>query len=198
MSLLHRDRLKALILYIDGFALLTGKVVSWLTIVMMILTCIIVVLRYGFSMGSIALQETLAYLHASVFLLAIAYTLQRDGHVRVDIFYRQFSARQKAWVNALGSVIFLLPICLFTILYSWDYVLNAWAVKEGSSSTGGLPAVFLLKTLIPLAATLLALQGGGEILRSLLVLTRHEEPAAAQPRSGIESAVESGSATDAR
>ncbi|NHO68218.1 TRAP transporter small permease subunit [Aestuariicella hydrocarbonica] len=197
MSPHHRDRLETVTAYIDRFALLTGKVVSWLTIVMMILTCIIVVLRYGFSIGSIAMQETLAYLHASVFLLAIAFTLQRDGHVRVDIFYRQFNARQKAWVNALGSLIFLLPICLFTLIYSWDFVINAWAVKEGSASTGGLPAVFLLKTLIPLAATLLALQGAGEVLRSVIVLTAPEDAMTPHPLSGSEPAIENGSATDA-
>ncbi|WP_439135101.1 TRAP transporter small permease subunit [Pseudomaricurvus sp.] len=166
-----RAHVKTAVATIDRFALATGKLIAWLVLAMMVLTCWIVVLRYGFSMGSIALQESLTYLHATVFLLGIAYTLKQDGHVRVDIFYRRLGSHQQAWINALGSLMFLLPVCLFILFISWDFVLNAWAVKESSASSGGIPAVFLLKSLIPLAAFLIALQGVGEVLRSLLLLT---------------------------
>jgi TRAP-type mannitol/chloroaromatic compound transport system permease small subunit len=160
--------------YIDAFSEMSGRLVAWLTILMMIITCTIVVLRYGFSIGSIAMQESIGYLHATVFLLAMAFTLRRDGHVRVDIFYREFNHRQKAWVNALGSLVFLLPICGFMLITSWDFVANAWAVKEGSPNANGLPLVYLLKSLIPLAAILLALQGIAEVIRSVLTLTGPE------------------------
>lgn len=172
---LHQT-LDACLAYLDGFSELTGRLVAWLTLVMMTLTCVIVVLRYGFSIGSIALQESIGYLHAMVFLLAMAFTLRRDGHVRVDIFYRQFNARRKAWVNALGSLLFLLPVCGFILVTSWDFVANSWAVKEGSPNADGLPIVYLLKSLIPAAAVLLALQGLAEVLRSLLTLTSEEDP----------------------
>lgn len=166
-----RAYLKATVSTIDRFALLTGKLIAWLVLAMMLLTCLIVVLRYGFSLGSIALQESLTYLHATVFLLGIAYTLKQDGHVRVDIFYRRLGIDQQAWVNTLGSLLFLLPVCLFILFMSWGFVVNSWAVKEGSPSSGGIPAVFLLKSLIPLAMVLIAVQGLGEVLRSLIILT---------------------------
>lgn len=174
MSSQIRGLLDTCLTYIDGFSELTGRLVAWLTLVMMIITCVIVVMRYGFSMGSIALQESIGYLHAMVFLLAMAFTLRRDGHVRVDIFYREFNQHQKAWVNALGSLLFLLPICAFILFSSWDFVANAWQVKEGSPNANGLPLVYLLKSLIPFAAILLALQGIAEVIRSLLTLTEQE------------------------
>ncbi len=159
---------------IDSFARLTGRIVAWLTLLMMLLTCLIVILRYGFSVGYIAMQESISYLHAVVFLLGAAFTLERDGHVRVDIFYRNYTERQKAWVNGIGSLVFLLPICGFVLFSSWDYTVNAWRIAEGSPNADGIPAVFLLKTLIPLFAVLLALQGVAEVLRSLLTLTERD------------------------
>ncbi len=167
----HQPSMLATVLTgIDCFAEWTGKTVSLLILVMMVLTCTIVVLRYGFSLGSIVLQESVGYLHAVLFLSAMAFTLKQDGHVRVDIFYRRLNRNQKAWVNAVGSLIFLLPVCSFIVYSSWDFVINSWRVKESSPNAGGIPMVYLLKTLIPVAAILLALQGGGEVLRSLLQL----------------------------
>jgi len=174
MSSQIRGFLDRCLSYIDAFSELTGRLVAWLTILMMVITCCIVVLRYGFSIGSIAMQESIGYLHAMVFLLAMAFTLRRDGHVRVDIFYREFNRHQKAWVNTLGSVVFLLPICGFILITSWDFVINAWAVREGSPNANGLPLVYLLKSLIPLAAVLLALQGIAEVFRGVLTLTEPE------------------------
>ncbi len=155
---------------IDQLSELTGRMLAWLSLLMMVVLCMVVVLRYGFEVGSIALQEAVTYLHASIFMLGAAYTLKHDGHVRVDIFYRNFSPRGKAWINSLGGIIFLLPLCAYIFFISWDFVLQSWAIREVSTEPGGIPAVFLLKTLIPIMAINLGLQALAEILRSAMVL----------------------------
>ncbi|MEE8058957.1 MAG: TRAP transporter small permease subunit [Pseudomonadales bacterium] len=160
---------------IDTLTDLTGRFLAWLTLLMMILLSLVVILRYGFEIGSIALQESVTYLHGAVFMLGAAYTLKRDGHVRVDIFYRHFSPRTKAWINSLGGIIFLLPLCVYIVVVSWDFVDQSWQIREVSSEPGGIPAVFLLKTLIPLLAINLGLQGLAEILRSTLILLEENE-----------------------
>jgi TRAP-type mannitol/chloroaromatic compound transport system permease small subunit len=165
--------------HIDAFSRLTGKMVAWLTLIMMIVSCVVVVLRYGFGIGSIALQESVGYMHAMVFMLGAAFTLQRQGHVRVDIFYRDFSERRKAWVNALGSLVFLLPISGFLLGVSWEFVANAWEIRESSPQADGIPGVYLLKSLLPLMAITLGLQGLSDIARavSILISTEQEESA---------------------
>lgn len=134
---------------------------------MVVLQCLVVVLRYGFSFGSIALQEAVAYLHASCFMLGAAYTLQCDQHVRVDIFYRRFSSRRRAAVNLAGCLLFLLPFAGLILLTSLDYVQQAWHIRERSVDAGGLPLVYALKTLIPLLGLTLLLQGLAEIARCI-------------------------------
>jgi TRAP-type mannitol/chloroaromatic compound transport system permease small subunit len=135
-----------------------GRAVSWLTLAMVILTFAVVVLRYGLNQGWIWLQESVTYLHAMVFMIAAAWAFQVDEHVRVDIFYRDRSARYKAWVNLLGTLIFLLPFSVFLLLIGWDYVLASWAAMEGSREAGGLPLVYLLKSLILVLPALLLVQ----------------------------------------
>lgn len=137
---------------------------------MALLTAIVVVLRYALNGGSIALQESTTYLHAAIFMLGAAWTLRRQGHVRVDIIYRQLCARNQAWVDSIGTIVFLLPMCVFIGWISWDYVLASWSVRESSPDPGGLPAVFLLKSLILLLAGSLLLQACAELLRSLHTL----------------------------
>lgn len=144
-----------------------GKSAAWLCLGIVSLTFIIVMLRYGFSMGWIWLQESVIYLHAAVFLLAAAWTLQEDGHVRVDIFYRRGSPTRKAWINLLGCVLFLAPFCTFLILVSWDYVAASWRLLEGSREAGGVPLVYVLKSLILLFPALLLLQCGCSMRRAL-------------------------------
>lgn len=141
-----------------------------MTAIMVLVTCIIVVLRYVLSTGSIALQESLAYLHAIVFMLGMGYTLKQDGHVRVDIFYRNFSPRSQACINLLGSLLFLLPVCLAIFILSLDYVGNSWAIRERSSENSGLPWVYLLKSLLLIMPALLLLQGVANFARALLVV----------------------------
>jgi len=164
------SRVQGLADFVDAFSNLTGRLIAWLTLAMMTITCIVVLLRYGFGIGSIALQESVTYMHAIVFMLGAAYTFERDGHVRVDIFYRRFNQYQQAWVNALGSLLFLLPLSLFLLFISMDFVTSSWEIKEVSGEPGGIPAVYLLKTLLPVMACTLALQGLADFLRSLLVL----------------------------
>ncbi len=135
-----------------------GRGISWLSLLMVVLIFAIVLMRYVFNAGSIALQESATYLHVAVFMLAAAWVLAEDGHVRVDIFYRDASPRYKAWVNLLGSLLLLLPFTIFIFVVSWDYVASSIALHEGSREAGGLPLVWLLKGIIPVFAVLLSVQ----------------------------------------
>jgi TRAP-type mannitol/chloroaromatic compound transport system permease small subunit len=155
--------------FIDRCTLWLGRAVAWLTLVLVLVTTTVVVLRYAFDTGSIKLQESITYLYAAVFLLGAAYTLRQDGHVRVDIFYRRFSERGRAAVNLAGSVLALLPFGVFILWTSWDYAAASWGMRE-TSTDGGIPAVFLLKTLIPLLGVTLLFQGLSEALKNLCVL----------------------------
>ncbi|MFO7552282.1 MAG: TRAP transporter small permease subunit [Haliea sp.] len=155
---------------IDRFTEASGRLLAWLLLAMALLTTAVVVLRYGFNTGSIMAQEAIIYLHGCVFMLGAAYTLKHDGHVRVDIFYRRFSPRGQAWINALGGIVFLMPLCGFILVSSWDYVEASWVIRETSAEAGGIPAVFLLKTLLPLLALNLFLQALAETLRNAAIL----------------------------
>jgi len=155
---------------IDYINDVTGRSIAWLTLAMVLITFLIVVLRYAFSLGWIAMQESVVYLHAVVFMLGAGYTLKQNKHVRVDIFYEKMNTRAKAWVDLSGALLLLIPFCLFIIYISWNYVSLSWSLLEGSRDAGGLPAVFLLKTTIPIMAGLLMLQGVAQALRSVLVL----------------------------
>jgi TRAP-type mannitol/chloroaromatic compound transport system permease small subunit len=155
---------------IDTFTEMTGRCLAWLSLVMLLAICTVVALRYGFEIGSVGLQESVTYFHASIFMLGGAYALKKGAHVRVDIFYRNFSARGQAWVNSLGGIVFLLPLCGYILLISADFVAQSWQVWEVSTEPGGIPAVFLLKTLIPAMAINLALQAIAEILRNTMTL----------------------------
>lgn len=159
---------------IDRFTEFSGRMLAWLCFLMALVTGLVVALRYGFGIGSIALQESVTYMHASVFMLGAAFALKHGSHVHVDIFYRHFSIRQKAWVNSVGGIIFLLPLCVFVAGISWNFISNAWSVHEVSVEAGGIQAVFLLKTLIPVMALNLFAQGLAEILRNALILIEAE------------------------
>ncbi len=147
-----------------------GKLVSWLSLFMVLVTFAVVVLRYAFDLGWVAMQESVTYMHAVLFMAGAAFTLRHQGHVRVDIFYRDFSERARAWVDLLGGLLLLLPVCLFVLLESWDYVVRSWSMHEGSREAGGIDGVYLLKGMIPVMSLLLLLQGIASILRSRLLL----------------------------
>ncbi|GGW92138.1 hypothetical protein GCM10007391_28030 [Alteromonas halophila] len=142
------------------------------TLAMVLITFAVVVLRYGFNVGWIALQESVMYLHSAVFMLAAAYTLRSDGHVRVDVFYRRLSPVSQAKVNLLGTLVLMLPTCSVIFLYSLPYVTASWRLMESSIEAGGLPLVFVLKTLLPVTAAMLMLQGLADIVRYTLMIKR--------------------------
>lgn len=160
--------------YIEALIDWIGRTVSWLTLAMVLVTFIVVCLRYAFDTGWIALQETISYMHALVFLLGAAYTLKHDEHVRVDIIYSQLGPRGRAWIDLLGSLLIILPVMGFIIWISWAYVIDSWDIFESSREAGGLPGVFLLKTSILLMAILLILQAIAMCLRSLTQLLMRE------------------------
>lgn len=152
---------------IDALNEWIGRGVAWCTLAMVLITFAVVVLRHVFHAGSIAMQESVTYLHAIMFMLGIAYTLKHDAHVRVDVFYRGWSERRRALANMIGTLLFLLPVAALIFLVSLGYVGDAWAVRETSREPGGLPWVYLLKTVIPVTAVLIALQGVAMLLRSV-------------------------------
>ncbi|MEE8118904.1 MAG: TRAP transporter small permease subunit [Gammaproteobacteria bacterium] len=156
---------------IDTISENIGRVVAWLTLGMVGVMFIVVVLRYVFDTGSIAVQESVTYLHALVFMFGASYTLRHDEHVRVDVFYQSWSVTIRAKINLAGSLLFLLPLTAVLFWLSMDYVIDAWRVKEGSRQTGGLPFIYLLKSVIPLTAALLFMQGLAETLRSVAQLS---------------------------
>ncbi len=166
----------ALLVWIDTITERLGKTLAWLILVMMLIQFLIVVLRYLFNFNSIPMQESVMYMHAVLFLLAASYTLKHDGHVRVDIFYRGFSPRAQAWVDLLGTLFLLMPFMVFIILVSLGYVGKSWAILEGSPDNGGIPGVFLLKTLIPAFAVLMITQGIAEIIRKALIISGRLPP----------------------
>jgi len=147
-----------------------GRMVSWLVFGMVVATMIVVVLRYGFDLGAVPLQESVTYMHALVFMVGIAYALKHDAHVRVDLVYSRLSARGKLKIDVVGHLFALFPVGLYILIGSFDYVAASWHVRESSAEVGGIPAVFLLKTLIPVMAALLMIQGAAELVRALLRL----------------------------
>jgi len=136
-----------------------GQAAAWLGLFMVLVQFALVLMRYVFGAGSLFMQESLIYAHAMLFMMAAAWTLADDRHVRVDIFYAKATPRGKAAVDLFGVVFFLLPMCLLLWWVGYPYVARSWAVLEGSRETSGIPAIFLLKTIILLFVITLALQG---------------------------------------
>lgn len=149
-----------------------GRFVAWFVLAMVSITFLVVVLRYGFNFGRIALQESITYLHAFVFMIAGAYTLKHSEHVRVDIFYQDMSLKNKSKVDLFGSVFLLLPFTIFIVWISFDYVINSWLLLEKSREAGGLPFVFILKTLIPVMSILLFLQALSQCGKAWLTIRK--------------------------
>jgi len=148
-----------------------GRGIAWLTLVMVLVTFLVVVLRYVFSLGWVWMQESYVWLHGIVFMIGSGYTLLHNGHVRVDIFYRPASKRRKAWIDLFGVLVLLLPLVAVSFYFSWDYVIKSWAGLEESREAGGLPGLFLLKSVIWIFYVLMALQGLSLAGRSLLTIT---------------------------
>jgi len=160
---------------LSGLSALTRMIVRplrWLALIMVLLTFAIVILRYALNSGGVLLQESVMYLHGTLFMLAIALGVGDNTHVRVDILYSRRSPYQQAWIDLVGHILFLLPVAGFMICVSLPYVSNSWQILEGSSEVGGIPGVFLLKTLIPLTGALLFCQGIAGVAAILLAKLR--------------------------
>jgi TRAP-type mannitol/chloroaromatic compound transport system permease small subunit len=155
---------------IDRFNTAVGRAVAWLALAIVLGQFALVVARYVFGFGSIWLTEAVIYGHATLVMLAAAWTLRAGGHVRVDIFYADASPRVKAAVDYFGSLLLLLPFTFVVLLFATPYAARSWAILERSQEVGGLPFVFVLKTLIPLFAMLLALQGIAQAIRAAQML----------------------------
>ncbi len=167
LSMLKR-RIEKISQTIEQFIDWIGRQVAWLVLAMVLVTFLVVVLRYLFDIGWIALQESISFMHSAVFLLGASYTLKHNKHVRVDILYSHLGARTQAWIDLLGHVFILLPVMLFISWISWPYVTDAWSIQEGSREAGGLPGVYLLKSLILVMSGLLLLQAFAMSLQQVL------------------------------
>ena len=157
---------------LDRISTVVGRAASWLTLFMVIVTFVVVVMRYVFDAGLIWVQESVTWMHAAVFMLGAAYTLRDEEHVRVDVFYRNMSPRRRAWVDLVGVAIFLLPLCLFLAWNSFDFVTQSWRIREMSRESGGLPypLIPMLKTILLLMPLAVAMQGMSLFLKSLKIL----------------------------
>ena len=160
--------------WIDQTVEACGRVLATFLPIMVVLTFAIVVARYLFDLGTIAGQEAVMYLHGTTFMLGFAYALKHNAHVRVDVLAGKFSERTRAWVDLGGHLAFLLPVCLCILWFSWSYVAAAWQVREGSAEAGGIPGIYLLKSLLIASALLLLLQGLSEIARCVSTLRRSD------------------------
>jgi TRAP-type mannitol/chloroaromatic compound transport system permease small subunit len=166
--------------WLEGVVRGVGRAAAWLILLMVLLTFLVVTLRYGFNQGWVWMQESVTYMHAAVFMLAAAWTWQVDGHVRVDIFYRNRSPRGKAITNLAGALLFVIPVSVYLLAVGWDYVAASWRLLEGSSQAGGLPLVYLLKSLVLAMPVLVLIQAACSISQSLEVIrgSRTGQPAA--------------------
>lgn len=158
--------MQRIIKFIDGLNHRLGRAVAWVSLLMVLVMVSIVILRYLFQFGAIAMQESIMYMNALIFALGAGYTLKEQGHVRVDILYSRLSSHRRALIDLLGTLLFLLPSMAAIIWLSWDYVGLSWRLREASPESSGLPFVYLLKSAILLLAALLFLQGIAELFRN--------------------------------
>jgi len=159
---------------IDRFNRATGNLVAWLTLIMVVVTCIIVVMRYVFDAGLIWLQESVIWMHATVFMVGAAYTLLHEDHVRIDVFYRVMSDRRRAWIDLIGVMVFLLPLCGLLGVTSYEFAAVSWSIHEASRESGGLPFPFvpILKSVLVVMPLAVGLQGISMLLRSAATIRR--------------------------
>lgn len=156
-----------------------GHGVYWLGLLMILIGVYNATARYlgafiGENLSSNAYLEAQWYLFGAIFLLGASYTLRHNDHVRVDVLYGKLSERGKAWVDLLGSLIFLIPFCVIVLWLSLDWVAFSWRILETSSNPGGLPR-YPIKTVIPIAFALLTLQGISQAIKAAGVITGHLE-----------------------
>ena len=159
---------------VDGINEIIGKGASWLTLLLVLIVCFDVFARYLLGQSSVGVQELEWHIFAVIFLAAAAFTLKYDGHVRVDVIYTRFGERTKAWVNLIGTILFLIPLCLVVIWSSHNFIINSFLMNETSPNAGGLPARYLLKALIPVSFFLLLLEGFSLMFKSIIKIKNEE------------------------
>ena len=152
-----------------------GRKVSWLTTVLVLIVCMDVLARYFFKDTAAWVMELEWHIFALIFLLGAGYAFKHDRHVRVDLFYSNFSERNKAWVNLWGGILFLVPWCLLIIFTSYGFIKESYLVGETSPNPNGLPARYLIKSAILIGMFLLMLQGLASIASSWLTIRKAEE-----------------------
>lgn len=162
--------LRLLISWIGKINELAGQTASWMTTILVFLVCFDVSRRWLINDTEAWIMELEWHLFALIFLFGAGYTLKHDKHVRVDLFYANFSKRDKAWINLLGTSLFLIPWCTLIVIMSWNYASESWILNEGSPDPGGLPARYIIKYAIPIGFMLLLLQGIAELSKSILIL----------------------------
>ncbi len=156
--------------WIEQLSEKSGRFVSWFNVILVLVICIDVIMRYFFNASQAWITEFEWHLFAMIFLVGAAYTLKHDDHVRVDLFYARLPERSKAWINIVGIVVFLIPWCLVVLRASWKYAHNSFKINEGSPDPGGLPYRWFIKYMIVLGFIILLLQAIGLLLRCINVL----------------------------
>ncbi len=170
------EALEKLSHWIDALNLWVGRIVAWATALVVLVVFVDVVMRYALNMSFVFTQELEWHLFAFIFLMGAGYTLLKDGHVRVDIFYQRLSARSQAWINLIGVLLFLIPGCVMIIATSWGFVASSWVAMEGSPDPGGIPYRFVLKACIPAGFVLVLLQGISLGIKSLFTIMGRNAP----------------------
>lgn len=160
--------IRSYIRIIDNFSEKSGSIISWFTLALVLVVCYDVFTRYFLREGSVALQELEWHIFSIIFILGAAYTLKVDEHVRVDVFYSKLTEKKQAWINLIGTILFLIPFTLLVIYSSKEFVFASWRVSETSPDAGGLPARYILKTIIPVSFFMMFLQGTSMALKSYL------------------------------
>jgi TRAP-type mannitol/chloroaromatic compound transport system permease small subunit len=166
--------------FLDGLNEGVGRIAAWFTLAMVVIQFSLVLMRYVYSasdflfLSSLWWQESVVYLHGSLIMFAAGYTFLHNGHVRVDIFYREASPRLKDWTDLIGCAVFLLPVCYVVWWSAWPNVTLSWRNLEGSTETSGIPYKYLLKSTVLVFAVLLALQAVSTMLKAALRLAGHK------------------------
>ena len=158
-----------------------GRFASWLTLATVLICAAVVLLRYGLSEGYVWMQELFVWTGGAIFMLGAGATLLHGGHVRVDIFYVRASPKGRAWIDLLGTLLFLLPWLALVAWMAWPYVRASWVISEASAQTGGMPGQFLFKAVLLAFCALLGLQGLALIGRSILIIAGRGDAAPPEP-----------------
>ncbi len=161
---------------IDALNGYVGRATYWLVLAAVAVSTVNALMRYAFSMSSNAWLELQWYLFSAIFLLGAGYTLKANGHVRIDLVSARLTPRARAWIDILGGLLFLLPVTLLILYFSWPMFVDSYASGEMSSDAGGLIR-WPVKALIPVGFFLLALQGLSEIVKRIAFLRGASPPA---------------------